>query len=759
MTSTSPHPLRTLRVAGLFSLALVSRLAAIDYDVASDPAITLEAVTIGEAKFTQANTSTLKLALPLHETPRSVTIFDEGQLREHDFQNLASTLDYVPGIFGFGANSDSYHFFSRGFNMGQDETKVDGFSGFVTGGSFTPSLFGVEQVVFLRGPAGLLYGAAAAPGGMINLMTKKPQATNFTRFDARYSTYAGGGVGLGSHASNEFELDVNRRLTSDGRLLMRFNGEVESRGYFNDGIRDRARYALMSLTWRFGREERFELTPVFQYDRQPFAEGRGLVISPSTSLSTADGRSGPINTADLSPITNWLAGGERRLEHRIAGFDFRARLTPRWRATAGYRFMATDSDVNQFSVQTASLRQLSAADSRSWVVDRRQAASQTDRRNHAFDLSTSYELSSSEAWRNLTQLGFNGRFYRTTAARTTATQPNQSPINIYTGTASSPLADRRPALIDGFLSDDFYWNGWVQNQTEFRDRLILTLGAGYGEQRFGREYPAGQTPPANLALLMATRRGELTPNAAVVYKITAPLALYTSYSTSYQPADGSFEDNTGATGNFRPVTGRNLELGAKYDIGHRRGSVTLSLFQTELTNVLLQSDATDLNRNGNRYYTQSGGGRRARGAELSAEFRLLSNWRLTATGSLLDARYRGEGRIAGSLAEKTPRRALSVYQRYDFVRGPLTNLGASLGVIWQDGRLSAARNNAAPDPLMLPGYARVDAGIYYRLGQNWNASVNCQNVFDRLYFVSGSTGAALEVGAPRTLSVHFGYNW
>lgn len=754
--------LRSSHITVLLSLtfaAPVLRASSAIEDAAAETPITLEAITVGEDKLHPANVSTLKLPLPLQETPRSLTVFDGDRIREQDFQTLAAALNYVPGVFGFGENGDSYHFFSRGFNMGQDETKLDGFTGFVTGGSFTPSLFGIEQVVFLRGPAGLLYGAAPTPGGMINLITKKPQRTAFARADVRYSTYAGGGAAFGSHTSREVEVDINRPLTADGRVAFRFAGEIDQRGTFNDGILDRGEALLFAFTWRFGAGDRFELTPVFQYDRRPFSDGRALAISPSTSLSTADGRSGPINTADLSPLTNWLAAGGRRLEHHVAGFDFRARLTPAWQASFGYRYLATDADVNQFSVQTATLRQLVAGDPRSWVVDRRQAKSETDRRNHGLDASTSYELRPGDSISTLTQLGFNARFFRTVASRAAATQANQSPINIYTGVASTPLVDRNPVLVDAFLNDDFYWNGWLQNQTSFRDRVIVTVGAGYGQQHYDRDYPAGVAIPANIAQLNATRRGEITPNAAIVYKLTPPLALYTSYSTSYQPADGSFEDLAGQTGNFSPVTGRNLEAGVKYDFAHRRGSLTASVFQTELTNVLVQSDATQLNRNGNRYYTQTGGGRRSRGAELSAELRVLENWSVTASASLLDSIYRGEGRILGSATEKSPRHAFSVYQRYHFTRGALRGLGASLGVVWQDERLSAARTSAAPDPLMLPSFTRLDAGLSYRFGNRWDVSLHCNNLLNRLYFTTGATGAALEVATPRAVSFRTSYRF
>jgi len=140
-----------------------------------------------------------------------------------------------------------------------------------------------------------------------------------------------------------------------------------------------------------------------------------------------------------------------------------------------------------------------------------------------------------ETVKNLTQFGFNGRFYRTTASRSAATQPDQSPVNIYTGVSLNPLVDARPVLVDGFLNRDFYWNSYLQNQTSFAARWILTLGTGYGEQRYGREYPAGLTPPTNLAQLTATRKGDLTPNAALVFKATQNLALYASYVHQLSP--------------------------------------------------------------------------------------------------------------------------------------------------------------------------------------------------------------------------------
>lgn len=59
----------------------------------------------------------------------------------------------------------------------------------------------------------------------------------------------------------------------------------------------------------------------------------------------------------------------------------------------------------------------------------------------------------------------------------------------------------------------------------------------------------------------------------------------------------------------------------------------------------------------------------------------------------------------------------------------------------------------------MPSYTRVDLGLFYRVGKHWDFAVNCENALDRQYFVNGTTGAALEVGAPRSLSFRASYRF
>ncbi|MEJ7709060.1 MAG: TonB-dependent receptor plug domain-containing protein [Pyrinomonadaceae bacterium] len=116
--------------------------------------------------------TTLKLPTTLHETPRSLTIIDAARIREQNFKYVNDALAYVPGISVNSYRTGGYHFYSRGYRMQPEDTRVDGFAGINASGGFGASLFGVEQVVLLRGPAGLLYGSSSAPGGLVNLIAK-----------------------------------------------------------------------------------------------------------------------------------------------------------------------------------------------------------------------------------------------------------------------------------------------------------------------------------------------------------------------------------------------------------------------------------------------------------------------------------------------------------------------------------------------------------------------------------------------------------
>lgn len=690
--------------------------------------------------------TSLKLPATLHETPRSVTVIDAERIRDQNFRTPVDTLYYTPGVFPNSTASGGYHFIARGFRILPGETLIDGFSGFYVGGGQSPQmLYGVDRVVTLRGPAGLLYGAATLPGGIINIITKKPEEMASTRLDLTAGTYAGNGLAFGNRATTGTEFDSTGPLTSNGRLLYRAIIAGDNSGQYTGSVLNQTRYFSGGLTFKGDLLGRTTFTPLVQFARNKRPAGAAMVISPSTSLSANDGQSGPVNTSDLSPLEVNLYDGSRTDEMLVAGFDFSAMPTDAFTMNVSYRYIGYETDINQWSPQVNSAAQRTQLVS-SGAVSRIQAKSEADRYSHNFDLNGLYEFMPAQWWKNLVHAGFNGRQYNSKSRNAAGPLSTpQSPINIYTGGVTTPLADVSTGWQAAALDDDLYWNAYIQNQAAFLDeRFVLTLGLGYGQQEYHDE---------------PVRKGDMTPNAAFLFNVSKETAFYASYATSYQPADPALEDYGGNPGGFDPQTGVNYEVGLKYDAPSGRASGALSLFRTRRENVIVQDTSLGAtNVNGRPYYLQQDG-QSAQGIELSSEYSILSNWRLTGTLAYIDASYES-GLFPGPVA-KTPELSWSLFTQYNVAGGPLKNLGTGLGIVWQDERMggNAARTATTPDPLTLPSFYRVDASLSYGFNSNYDIILNVQNLFDETIFVDGTTGANLQVAAPRTLTVRAGYRF
>jgi iron complex outermembrane receptor protein len=748
MKTPSPHLVLQLvaALAGFCSTAPAQvPAAAADTDLVS-----LEKFEVIGTRPETTDHTTFKLPTTVLDTPRSVTVFDASRLIEQDIQTGGDLLFWVPGLNTNGAVQESYHFYARGYRMGPNDWRVDGFAGRVVGGSYNPNLFGVEQVTVLKGPSGLLYGSASLPGGMINLVSKKPRELASTTLETRLRTFGGGEVGFGTRLSHEIELDATGPVTRDGRLLYRALASVERNAFAARSPADDNQFYRLAFSYKLDRAGRFILTPAFEWSREDRAQ-RNPTLSPSSSRATNDGRI-DYTFADASPRTVNLAAGGRLDTNRALGADLSAQLARNWTASAGFRFFDRDYVNDAFALNTATLRQAVAGDPQSWIVSRRHSRVANNYQTASFDVSTRYELTPVERVKSLLQVGLNARNNDNTTA-SSGNGPDQSPINIHTGVATSPLAANAPALVPGNATDNFLWNAYAQSQTELVSRWVFTAGFGYARETTETTSPAGivTKPPA--------RSSDLTPNAALVYKLNRSVSVYTSYSNSYSLPDPMLEDAQGRRGDFAPTQGDNYEIGAKAQFWGSLLAASLSAFDTTLNGVLTQSQANELNPNGVRFYRQLDNGRRTRGVE--AEFTLspIPAWDTTFAYAYLDAWDRGAtAALPNTPAEMTPRHALSAYSRYAVLSGPLQGLSARLGVIWQGERWAASPTPAAPDPLRLASFYRIDAGIGYTW-RGWRTAVSVENVTNEYYLLAGSTGLAFSPSNPRSYALRFSRTW
>lgn len=711
----------------------------------------LENFEVSDTRPRTVDATALKLASPVAATPRAVTIIDSSRIREQDFQIGSDLLNWVPGFNTNGNISGNYHFYARGYRMTANEWRVDGLAGRVIGGSYSPNLFGVESVTFLKGPAGLLYGSTSAPGGMINLVTKKPRDIASTTLETRIRTMGGGEVGFGDRLSTEVELDTTGPLTADHRLLYRFLSSVEHTEHPARGHDDENEFYRLSFTSKLDPAGRFQLTPMVEWSRENRSQ-RDAVISPSSSRTTNDGRT-DYTFADVSPRSVNLSAGGRVDKNLTVGLDFNAALTDAWSAQLTFRHLERDYSNNAWIVQTATLAQTDDTDPLSWTVLRRHTRNENTYAYTGLDFSTSYEIRPSDSLHNLFQLGLNARRTATTAA--SGIGANQSPINIYTGIATTSLLANVATLVRADDTESLVWNAYLQNQTEFFNRLVVTTGLARAHEQSETSVPAtGVTTSA------PDRDSNLTPNIGLLFRLTPAISLYSSYSTSYTLPDPTYENADGARGTFDPTEGDNYEAGVKAEFWGNLLAASASVFRTELNGVLVQSAVDELNPAGNRFYRQLDAGRRADGVELEFTFTPVKSWATTCTYAYLDAYNRNPDGSRGPAAEMTPRHALSVYSRYTFRRGLLASLTARVGFIWQDARWggSSAPTAAAPDPLRLRAYHRIDLGLSYPW-RNWVVALNIENLTGEYYLLAGNTGLAMSPADPRSYALRLTRTW
>ena len=178
----------------------------------------------------------------LRDVPLSIQIIPQQIIEDQQATGLEEVLENAAGVTFLG-NNDGRVFEAaiRGFR----EARIarDGFGGFsgFSADSAAPETANLERVEILKGPS-TLFGQAE-PGGIINLVTKKPLAEPYYNLQFQ----------AGNRNFYSPSIDLSGPLTEDGRLLYRFNAlyrTEESFRNFEDSL-DRF-FIAPTLAWQIG---------------------------------------------------------------------------------------------------------------------------------------------------------------------------------------------------------------------------------------------------------------------------------------------------------------------------------------------------------------------------------------------------------------------------------------------------------------------------------------------------------------------------
>lgn len=624
-----------------------------------------------------------KGAADILTTPQSISVVGAEEMTARNAQTLEDVVKYTPGVhLPYGAAGDPRvsYLMLRGFSSSyeyQDGMKVMG------AWWRRNDIYTAERAEILRGPASVMYGQAA-PGGIVNTVSKRPQAEQA----------ASAAVEYGTADWKRAETDVTGPLTEDKRWLYRMTAVLQD----SDGLKgldhdQNNRYLIApGVTWAPQDGTSVSVLALHQKDEnngwRPRMRYRTKVgqTDSSTYLGEPDYDSFELEQNQVSLLA------EHAVNDRLK-FNLNARYS---KFNLGYRQLWTGAI---------------AADGRTM---NRNAYGYNDRADtYQFDARAEGKLSVLSTDHTITggvdYSYFSGDFYRGVSS-------SASGIDIF-----SPSYGKISAMTyENSVNQSRLVGVYAQDLIRLGEKWYFMLG--------GRQDLPGVSGNEGFADTFTGRLG-------LAYKTDFGLVPYASYSESFEPQSGTGWGGT----TFEPTTGRQYEAGLKYEPPGSNVVATVAVFDLVKQNVLTTDLDTTHVCNGGSCSVQTGEVT-SRGVELGLTMGLAEGLNAVASytyNPMEVTKSNKVGEVGRQLANQ-PIHTASLWMDYGIGDGPLSGLGFGGGLRFV-GRTTSSAGDVSTSPQLLD-----EAMVRYDV-EDWRLSLNVKNILDREieYSCSRTTNAEI----------------
>ena len=657
-----------------------------------------------------ANTSVMRGTGSNMEIPQTVNVVAAQVIRDQAPRNLDDALNNVSGITQgntLGSTQDSV--MKRGFGDNRDGSIMRDGMPLVQGRAMGAA---TERVEVLKGPASLLYGIQD-PGGVVNVVSKKPQLEQYSALTVRGSTYGSGKNGSGG------SLDSTGPLGDSG-LAYRMIIDHEDEDYWRNFGVHRETLIAPSLAW-YGDNTQVLLAYEHREFLTPF--DRGTAINPATN-----------HPLDI-PATRRLDEPFNNMEGRsdLYRLEVDHDLNDDWKAHFGYSWNRETYDASQVRVTAVD----PASGTLTRKMDGTRGAITTDRFTTA---SLQGKVQVAGMQHDLV-FGVDDEYrkiYRADLIRQNSQYPFSYLDPVYgrevAGTTVSASDSNQTDLL---RSDSLF----AQDSIHLTDQWILVAGARF--QKY--DQLAGKAIPFKVNT--DTNGVKWVPRAGLVYRYTDELSFYGSYTESFKP-NSTIAPLTGGVvldSAIAPEQSKSWELGAKLDIPGRITG-TVALYDIKKRNVLVSSTVDDVTA------YSAAGEVRSRGLELDVSGQLSDNWSLIGSYAWTDAEVTKDTTYQGMRLQNVAKNSGSLSAVYDFgsIVGGDNKLRVGAGARYVGERAGDALND-----FDLPGYTVADAFATYDTrieGQKVKFQANVKNLFDRTYYTSAASRTFVSMGDARQLT-------
>ncbi|TDE18597.1 TonB-dependent receptor [Dyadobacter psychrotolerans] len=646
-------------------------------------------VTGGNSFKTDQTSPSLRLATPILEAPQNIQVIGRRVLADQQiFDMLEGVTRNVSGATRVEHWDNYALIYMRGSQIGAFR---NGMNVQMTWGPLAEDVSMVDRIEFVKGPAGFML-ANGDPSGFYNVVTKKP--TGKTRGEVGFT--------LGSFDTYRTTLDLDGKLSKDGKLLYRLNLMGQLKGSHRD-FEYNNRYSIVPVI-KYQVDEKTAVT--LEYTRQfsqmsimgtnnAFSK-KGYAELPR-NFTTAEPNLAPtdINDNSILAILEHKINNDWRFTAQAAFFKYNQVGSTVW----PQRFLPSNDSLMQRGVSIWDVLGLSKM-GQMFINGTQKTGTVVHRILGGFDMSTK------EYYHDFAQNYALG----------------DSTFNIYKpvyGIATAPVLDRSRSIKERSVR---YTNGYtalyVQDELGFwENKLRLTLAGRYTTLKTSTYYDGSY------------KTSKFTPRVGLSYSIDKSSALYLIY-------DQSFSENYGTDWqgkSFDPKTGNNMEVGLKRGWLNDKWSSTLSFYQITKNNVL----TADLEHStGGITFNRQNGQQKVKGIEWDIRGEILKGLDVMINYAYTNAKVTKDSdeSVVGNQVAGSSKHVQNTWISYNLREGSLKGLGLSLGYQYQQGRAPwYVFDNSANS---LPDYFRLDGGITFKSDKiSYNLLVN--NILNK-YLYSGA---------------------
>ncbi|MBR9997565.1 MAG: TonB-dependent receptor [Cyclobacteriaceae bacterium] len=577
----------------------------------------------------------------------------------------------------------------------------------------------VERIEFVKGPAGFML-ANGEPGGFYNVVTKKPTGIEKGDFS----------ISVGSFETYRSTLDLDGKLSADGRLMYRLNLMGQLKGSHRN----------------FEYNNRYSIAPVLKYliDEQSSIT---LEYNEQYSQMNVIGSNYAFSRRSYADLPYEFTTAEPNFEPshmRDRNFTaiFEHKFDKDWKVTAQAAYLHFEQEGQSLwpwgiSSANDSLMQRGIS---IWDAIGLNKNGQIFINGRTTTGGISHTL--------LAGLDMSHKDYYADWNQGAAL--GDSAFNIYhpryglIPAAEIPEWDRSKDVRErGVRYNNSYTGIYFQDELGFfENKFRLTLAGRYTANNYINPYSG------------SSEDGKFTPRVGLSWSITPSTSTYALYDQVFLANPGTdWQGN-----NFDPITGENMEWGLKKNWFGGKWNSVLALYRITKNNMLV----TDLEHpdpvSGQFIYSKQTGQQQVKGVELDVRGEIIPNLEVVVNYAYTDARITEDTNpeVVGNRVPGATEHIQNTWLNYRIGSGILNGLRFSLGYQYQAGRSSWFIFDNTENSL--PDYFRLDGGVGYQ-ADRFNVNLMVNNILND-YLYSGAPYGEMfywQTEPPRNFRLTVGY--